>query len=314
MRIAIYKDTLANRRGADFAVAALADGLRERGHDAVLFEKGELAARLREKWNAVVSTGTNELLDLAAEFQSDFPWPVVQQFHTNPRSQFKWKRFVRNWRIRRALRKVSAIQVLCESHVPQVSGYGPRVSVIGNWSRFADSSQAVDGKPSRESKPVIVYPAAFGGKKNHVLLVKAFASLADEFPDWTLELYGGGTPPADLPPNAKACGFCEGLGEAYGRCAFLAFPSLDEGFPLTIVDAAAFGKPAVMVRDWIGTASADGGIVAGPDIASYAEGLRRFMADAGLRTRMGEAARDFCAAAYSREKILDAWEKLFADL
>lgn len=30
MRIGIYKDTLANRRGADAAVLALAEGLREK--------------------------------------------------------------------------------------------------------------------------------------------------------------------------------------------------------------------------------------------------------------------------------------------
>ena len=38
------------------------------------------------------------------------------------------------------------------------------------------------------------------------------------------------------------------------------------------------------------------------------------MSDSALRSRMGEAAHDFCAGAYSREKILDAWEALFAQL
>ena len=45
MKIGIYKDTLSNRRGADMAVLALADGLRERGHDVVVFEKGDFAMR-----------------------------------------------------------------------------------------------------------------------------------------------------------------------------------------------------------------------------------------------------------------------------
>ena len=64
MKIGIYKDTLANRRGADFAVLALAEGLRERGHDAVVFEKGDFGRRMSEKWDVVISTGTNELCDL----------------------------------------------------------------------------------------------------------------------------------------------------------------------------------------------------------------------------------------------------------
>ena len=129
MKIGIYKDTLSNRRGADFAVLALAEGLRERGHDAVVFEKGDFGKRMSEKWDVVISTGTNELLDLSNCFSgrpartapfpvSRSPFPIIQQFHTNPKSQLKWKRFVRNWRIKQALRHVNAIQVLSESFIP----------------------------------------------------------------------------------------------------------------------------------------------------------------------------------------------------
>ncbi|MBQ5795982.1 MAG: hypothetical protein IIW14_08345 [Kiritimatiellae bacterium] len=80
MRIGIYKDTLANKRGADVAVTLLADGLKERGHDAVLFEKNELDGRLGETWDAIISAGTNELLDLPAaprrrSYSSSTPTP-----------------------------------------------------------------------------------------------------------------------------------------------------------------------------------------------------------------------------------------------
>ena len=114
MKIAICKDTLANRRGADFAVMGLSEGLTERGHDVSLLERGEYMVRLKERlWDVVISAGTNELLDIAELFPGVFPFPVVQQFHTTPRSQFKAKRLLRNWRIRRALRRTAAIQVLC---------------------------------------------------------------------------------------------------------------------------------------------------------------------------------------------------------
>lgn len=307
MRIAIYKDTLANRRGADVAVRGLAEGLCGRGHDAVLFEKGDLARRLSEKWDVFVSSGTNELLDLAAAFPRRFPWPVVQQFHTDPRSQFKRKRIFRNWRIRKALRKVAAIQVLRAEFASQVSGYGPRVETIGNWSSFEGCAVPSSCAGSR----TVLYPAAFSRGKNHRLLIEAFASLSGEFPDWTLELYGSGSPGAALPRNVRHMGYAD-LGEVYPRCSFLAFPSLDEGFGLVIADAAAFGRPAVMLKDWIGTAAAGGGIVTRPTAEAYAGGLRTLMADASLRVEMGEAARRFCAGAYSRDAILDRWERLLS--
>ena len=44
MKIAIYKDTFANNRGADIVVKNLAFGLEERGHKVTLFNKTEFAA------------------------------------------------------------------------------------------------------------------------------------------------------------------------------------------------------------------------------------------------------------------------------
>ena len=329
VRIGIYKDTLANRRGADFAVLALADGLRERGHDAVVFEKGDFGRRMSEKWDVVISTGTNELLDiynhenLVNPVQRQFP--VIQQFHTNPKSQFKWKRFVRNWKIRRALRRVNAIQVLSEDFAAQVKKYGVPVSVIGNWSMLSSVVKLPSPTLTSNSNLTIIYPAAFAKGKNQKLLIKAFARMSSEFSDWKLRLLGradGGyadecrrlAVKSGIAGRIEFAGFCDSLAAEYQKCAFVAFPSVDEGFGLVIADAAAFAKPCVTVRDWIGAASAGGGIVASPTVSSYADGLRMMMADVELRRRMGAAAQRFCAATYSRERILDKWETLISEV
>ena len=376
MRIGIYKDTLANRRGADAAVLALADGLRERGYDALVFEKKDFEKRIKEPWDVIISTGTNELLDLASRWGHralplpirnsptpplpHFPWPIIQQFHTNPKSQFKWKRFLRNWKIKRALKCVCAIQVLSEEFVPQVKKYGAPVHVIGNWSKYSSElsveslefgvlgSEFNDPQSNSQLKtpplthsttppPTIIYPAAFAKGKNQKLLIKAFAKVSAEFPEWRLRLLGHAKGRyaeecwklAEKIENEfelkvgvggkgriEFTGFCENIDMEYEQCAFVAFPSLDEGFPLTVVDAAAFAKPCVMVKDWIGTGGGlelkvgVGGIVTKPTVEAYAEGLRRLMADSDLRRQMGERAREFCAEHYSREKILDKWEEL----
>ena len=299
MRVGIYKDTLANGRGADVAVLALAEGLRERGHDAAVFEKPDLTSRIAEPWDVVISAGTNELLDLAGIHPV---CPVIQQFHTNPKSQFKRKRIFRNWKIRKALRKVAAIQVLREEFLAQVAKCNPKVVVIGNWSEWEGRTQRT-GNP--ESKKII-YPAALGKGKNQRLVVQSFASLHEEFPDWSLELYGGGTPDFTLPDAVKHMGYCD-LGPVYASSAFVAFPSLDEGFPLTLVDAAAFGCPAVMVHDWIGTAAAGGGIVSEPTVSAYSAALRKLMSNVELIRDMGDAAKRFCREKYSRKFILDKW-------
>ena len=355
MRSVIYKDTLANNRGADKAVLALAEGLRERAGttkytkytkdgrgncEIVVFEKKAFERRIVEPWDAVISTGTNELLDIAAAWgHAALPWPVIQQFHTNPKSQFKWKRIFRNWRIKRALGRVSAIQVLSGKFVPQVKKYGIPVHVIGNWSRFGERGTR---NGERGTGNVIICPAAFARGKNQKLLIKAFAKVSADFPGWKLRLLGrdeggyaeecrrladelemrvgvgeqetGKSEQGTGNRRIEFAGFCEDMAAEYGRCAFVAFPSIDEGFPLTLADAAAFAKPCVMVRDWIGTAGAGGGIAAKPTVEAYAEGLRRLMSDEALRRLMGEVARRFCLDNYSRDKILDKWEALLNDI
>ena len=307
MRIGIYKDTLANRRGADVAVLNLADGLVERGHEAEVFEKGALAEKIRADWDVMIAAGTNELLDLASAFPKRFPWPVVMQFHTNPRQQFKWKRIVRNWRIKRALRRVDVIQVLREEFVPQVAKYGARVAVIGNWSKYENEA------PCSAPEKTIIYPAAWNKAKNQQLLINSFELARRHYPDWTLELYGNGKIPGKLSDGVKAMGYCD-LREAFRRCAFLAFPSVDEGFPLTVIDAALFGKPAVLVKDWIGTCANGGGLVVPNDPKEFALGLKLLMGNAELVTTMGAEAHKFCLQKYSRAEILTRWEELLKEI
>ena len=104
------------------------------------------------------------------------------------------------------------------------------------------------------------------------------------------------------------------MAKEYSACDFVAFPSFDEGFPLTLVDAAAFSKPVLMVNDWIGTCAENGGILTPPSVKAYAEGLGRLMADKELCCTLGENARRFCDGEYSREKILDKWESLLENI
>ena len=322
MRIGIYKDTLANRRGADFAVLALAEGLRERGHDAAVFEKPDFEKRIVERWDVVISTGTNELRDIYNHVNLVNPvqrqFSVIQQFHTNPKSQFKWKRFVRNWRIKKALRHVDAIQVLSESFVPQVAKYGVPVHVIGNWSEMRVGTLE---KGSDLFSNIVICPAALAKVKNQKLLIAAFARVASEFPGWHLRLLGRAdgcyanecrrlAAKSGLADRIEFAGFCDDLALEYQKCALVAFPSVDEGFGLVIADAAMFAKPCVMVNDWIGASAAGGGVTTRPTVGAYAEGLRRLMADAELRQKMGEAAQRFVSERYSRNRILDQWETL----
>ena len=310
MKIAIYKDTFSNNRGADIAVKNLANGLEDRGHSVTLFDKSRFESKIRGDYDVVVSAGTNEILDLAKV--EDLP-PIVQQFHTDPRYPFRhWiRRWRRNRAIKAALRKVSAFQVLRDSHVEtlrKITGVPKgKISVIGNWSSFEGCANALS------EEKIILCPGAINADKNQSLLVDAFAGLAREFPGWEVHIYGRGKAKDEaalsrliaekgLENRILLKGYAD-LTEAYSRCSFVAFPSKTEGFGMVILDAAVFAKPTLAREDWIGC-----GVVVRPD--DFAEGLKRFMSDSGYRRSVGLESRRYCHNRYSKEALVDEWERL----
>ena len=321
MKIGIYKDTFANNRGADIAVKNLAAGLEERGHEVTLFDKAEFAAKVRGDYDVIISTGTNEILDLA---DVDGLPPIVQQFHTDPAYPLRhWiKRWRRNRAIKAALKRSAAFQVLSSSHVCKLQKLlrgvaEDRLFVIGNWSAY----ERVEPREC-EAEKVIICPGAINNDKNQALLVDAFASIAGEFPDWQVHIYGKGKVKDEvalmkrikshkLEGRILLKGYAN-LTDAYSKCAYVAFQSKTEGFGLVILDEAMFGKPAVSSADWIGACAAGGGIAEKASVSRFAEALRNLMTDEKLRVGMGTAAMEFCRREYSKEKILSSWESLLS--
>lgn len=323
MNIAVYKDTFAARRGADMAVQFLIDGLRERGHDvvAVTDEDGDVRERI-SGCDVCIAAGTNEILSLTDGGRIRPPVKTILQFHTHP--LYPFRHWLRRWRrcraIRRAIALADAAQVLLPSHegvLREKVGYQGHVYVIGNASRFEGcASSSDDGQ-------TIIYPAALNDDKRQALLIDAFARVAGEFPGWRVVLYGTGkasyekklrarVASAGLGDRVVFAGYCKDLTAAYSSCSFVAFPSANEGGPLTVVDAAVFRKPVLGLAETPAIAEiiADGetGLLCGGKAGAYAEGLARLMRDAELRRRMGEAACSRYAAVYSRKAFLDRWE------
>jgi glycosyltransferase involved in cell wall biosynthesis len=329
MRIAVYKDTFAARRGADVAVQLLIDGLRARGHDvvAVTDEDGDLRGRI-SGCDVCIAAGTNEMLALTDGGRNRPPVKTILQFHTHP--LYPFRHWIRRWRrcraIRRAIAQVDAVQVLLPSHegvLRRKVGYSGQVYVIGNTSRFETRA------PCPDDGRTIIYPAALNDDKRQVLLIDAFARVAGDFPGWRVVLYGTGkasfeaklrtrVAAAGLLERVEFAGYCPDLANAYASCSFVAFPSANEGFPLTVVDAAAFGKSVLALADTPSVAEmlTDGetGMLCGSTVAAYADGLARLMHDADLRRRLGEAACRQFASAYSHAAFLDRWEAALRDV
>ena len=159
------------------------------------------------------------------------------------------------------------------------------------------------------------------------MLVEAFAQLADEFPDWTVELWGGGDESGEpyaeelrreirsfhLEERVFLKGESRHIIDEYVGADIFCFPSAYEGFPLAMTEAMSAGLPVVVFRSCTAAAELvqDGktGILAEDGADGLAEGLRALMQDQDRRAVMGASARE-AMREYRPERIWDMWEEL----
>ena len=342
MRILVYKNNLTTGRGADRAVCTLC-GLLAAAHETVLatdaagalscpvdsrvqlkripLSVDALRTAIEEaRPDVILSTGTDEINDLAAAFPAKFPAPVVQQFHIYPPGAFKPRRWVRNARTKRALRRCAAIQVLLPGYVDlarRLLRYKGVVRAIGN------AAPGIDPLPP-SADPVILYPAAFHKDKRQDLLIRAFARLKRRVPSAELVLAGTGKPQeqarlrrlADKLGIAKSVsfpGYLADLRPLFARAAVVAFPSRREGFPLTLLESAAAGRLAVGCADC--PASRDlipqfeGILASKPDPKAYAAALYVGLEKAST-FKVPRTALD----AYAPAAIAGQWESLLKEV
>jgi glycosyltransferase involved in cell wall biosynthesis len=111
-------------------------------------------------------------------------------------------------------------------------------------------------------------------------------------PGWA---YGDALQRINAEPGVRYLGHVDDptLSALYQSASVLAFPSLYEGFGLPLLEAMAYGVPAVVGNAGALPELADGAaiLVDPEDVASIADGLQRLLADASLRERLGAEGR-----------------------
>lgn len=349
MKILLYKDNMSTMRGADHLVSVQASELRAMGHEVTLATcptGKELSFRLdgnvklqfvtrqevrdfAKNFDVCVAAGSNEIVDLTLAGKVKPPIPTVTEMLVAPKGFFKWKRFIRNWRIKRAFDQSDVITIPCASYERDVRKFAkhPQVKTIGHWSDIREPGpEELDG--SKRTK-TIVYPAAFNRRKNQLLIIRAFAQLAKAFPDWELHLYGFNgkdyarkcakqVQKSGLEDRIKFFPFTKDLSVVYAGASILGFPSLLEGIPLTIVEGAKFGLPIVVVDKLPGAVDMveDGktGIIARGNAKGLANALAELMGDDGKRAEMGDNARKWAQEFCTKERIMGIWNELLNSL
>jgi len=205
----------------------------------------------------------------------------------------------------------------------------PRVAVIGNpielpLPRHAPFISPESFHPELGDRKIVLCAGRLVRQKRFDQAIRAFASLATDFPDWRLVLAGDGPDREDLEREVVDLGVerrvlfigrAGNLSDWYARASLYLMTSDFEGFPNTLLEAMASGLACIAVdcdtgpRDLI--VHDESGILVSLDDEDGLRGsLARCMADDGLRAALGGKA-SCVIERFGMRKIIDAWEREF---
>jgi glycosyltransferase involved in cell wall biosynthesis len=206
---------------------------------------------------------------------------------------------------RRAAERSDAIIAVSQFTAAQVTELlgveSARVHVIPHGVRMP---AAANQTPVDRREQLVLFVGAIQKRKNIARLVRAFETMPA---DWRLVLAGatdGYEAAAELHAveasprrhDIELAGYVStaALESLYARASIFAFPSLDEGFGIPVLEAMAHGVPVVTSnRSALPEAAGDAALLVDPFATdALASALNRLAADADLRARLAAKGRE----------------------
>jgi glycosyltransferase involved in cell wall biosynthesis len=183
---------------------------------------------------------------------------------------------------------------------------------------------------SEPDTPTVVFMGRINPLKDLHTLIRAFAYVRAQVPGARLRIFGV-TPPADQ-AYAQSCrrlirdlnltdavtmeGGVDSPVIAYHAATIVALTSVSEGFPVTLIEAMACGRPIVCTNvGGVREAVTDAGIVVTPrDHLAVARACVTLLQDDEMRQRMAKAARSRVLQLFTLAESLNGYRRIYDHL
>ncbi len=234
-------------------------------------------------------------------------------FHTYPKEEIP------------ALEKSAVCQVLLPSFEKHLKDHLPNVKTVVIGNAIPQYDVQADLSAQKDTYKILFVGRLSKNHKRPHLLIEAFAGLADEFPNWNVELWGAEDGKAyykelqllikkhHLENRVFLKGPTNDVPSVLQQGDIFAFPSAYEGFGLALGEAMSMGLPAVGYKSCsaVNELIKDGenGYLCDNGVEPLRIFMKRLMSNLSIRVSLGERARADMKQ-YSSEVIWDTWENL----
>lgn len=222
--------------------------------------------------------------------------------------------------LKRSIRKADAVVALTEGDANDWKAYNDNVHVIQNIVTLNESGFYT----SCEQKSVI-YVGRFSKQKDVDSLLRIWAIIHQQYPDWQLDIYGEGELKEyylsliqKMNANIHVFEPTANIMEVYREHSILLLTSKYEPFGLVLPEAMSCGLPVVAFDCPYGPADiitdgVDGYLIADRSVELFAQRVGQLISDYDLRVKMGKAGIA-SSKRYQASRIMPQWIQLFEQL
>lgn len=180
----------------------------------------------------------------------------------------------------------------------------------------------------KTSENIILYAGTVNKRKGYADLIRAFAKIAEAFPDWRVVFAGNGeielgkslAKELGIENQIEFAGWVSGEDKdaLFRNTSVFCLPSYAEGFPMAVLDAWAYGLPVITTPvGGIPDVAIDGEnmlLFTPGDIDKLASNLRRLISDTDLRAKISAASSEFANGKFNITTINNKLGEIYKSL